>query len=428
MSTKTKQTSTRRRGPWVAGLLIFFLKTCCWGCWGCWVSNTLQTVTAFNTVLRRRQSAIRRRWKAAVCPKSTTQIYSTNNDNNDRTIEDEISSLLLLRIQQDEPSLPLEWSMDDTILRTQQQVSIDTTTTTTPKPPLSLPTTKAILATFFDGQPLEVTDFLSDVISSGIVVDDKNNNNNESNQTILGMSQRLQQVSSSKPNFSILQLQVATTTTTTTTMIQTTIFLLFSTWATADVLSDLLANFEWVQTWRYLWPFGIGIMYILLNIQSLNVSNDFNGSPPPNDDDDNNFFVWIEEEEDVIRPFIGRTPMTKIFFFLFGWALMIGGAYDIWMPVYETGPNIVTSAGIGQDAAVGLFGGTLFQILHDTRQQRHRRQASSLLPSLPVPKDNDVPPFPLSGTNSLLYILLLAQLYKLGEGSFDELFFSHFFV
>ena len=136
------------------------------------------------------------------------------------------------------------------------------------------------------------------------------------------------------------------------------------------------------------------------------------------------------------EPMIGTTLFSKTIFFMLGIALMIGGAYDAWMPVYATGPNIITSAGIGQDAAMGLFIGTLLQMIRiqlssllllpsGTHHEEIVDRTSSTITSSPPRR----PPLAGStGTSSpmtlVLYILLLAQLYKLGEGSFDELLFT----
>ena len=169
--------------------------------------------------------------------------------------------------------------------------------------------------------------------------------------------------------------------------------LLAGTYASSCVLTDLLANFEMVQAWRYSWPFGIGALYMILNflptLSTTNVNEDGRSFPL---------------SYNVVRPLVGESGLFKALFFALGLGLVIGGGYDAWMPVYETGPNVITEAGIGQDAALGLYFATLFQMIR--QPQGNRPDASN-------------------NSQFLLQVLLLAQLYKLGEGSFDELFFSN---
>lgn len=197
--------------------------------------------------------------------------------------------------------------------------------------------------------------------------------------------------------------------------------LLLGTYVTSCVLTELLANFEWVQAWRYSWPLGMGILYMLLNAlpppSSLDHANrDSINTTPRMGGDDSSPASTIKKHNDnlLISILQGETRFIRAILFVLGLGLVIGGAYDLWMPVYETGPNVLTAAGIGQDAALGLFAGTLVQIiilrLLQLQQQRHEH--------LHRP-DN-------AAWNRLLpiVVVLLAQLYKLGEGSFEELFFS----
>jgi hypothetical protein len=195
-------------------------------------------------------------------------------------------------------------------------------------------------------------------------------------------------------------LSNTSTTAATTTTIGTLALTMFGeVWATSLVLSELLEQFEWMQSWRYVWPFGIGALYMLLNTSgsSTNIISSRSSSSAT-----------------ITQSLVGTTLISRAIFFFLGLGLMVGGAYDVWMPVYETGPNVMTAAGIGQDAAMGLFGVTICQILHRQQRQQQRLQL----------QPNDAAP---TASQTVLHILLLAELYKLGEGSFDELLFSHFY-
>ena len=92
---------------------------------------------------------------------------------------------------------------------------------------------------------------------------------------------------------------------------------------------------------------------------------------------------------------------------MLGAGLVVGGAFDAFMPVWMLGPNVLTSAGLEPDAAAGLFLLSAFQT---------------------VKKEiNDIGDIPFEDVrvkdlfSILPRVLLLAQLYELGEGSFEEI-------
>lgn len=150
--------------------------------------------------------------------------------------------------------------------------------------------------------------------------------------------------------------------------------LLSGTYVVSCVLADLLNNFEWFQNWRYFWPFGIGVLYV------------------------------VDGFQDALKLFGQKQRVASV---VLGIGLIIGGAYDAFMPVWMTGPNVVTAAGIGQDAAFGLFFLTIWQLCQS--EAKGVKTVGDLL------QKEVVSIFP--------QVLLLAELYKLGEGSFDEIFF-----
>jgi len=129
-------------------------------------------------------------------------------------------------------------------------------------------------------------------------------------------------------------------------------------------IGELLSTFEWFQAWRYLWPM-VGGLYV------------------------------VDVFSDVLPFDIRDNQLTKMTAFVCGFGLIIGGAYDAFMPVWQTGPDILTNAGIGQDSAAVLF---LLSILSISSKQQQP-----------------------TNTRTLLQMTLLGELYNLGEGSFDEI-------
>lgn len=182
--------------------------------------------------------------------------------------------------------------------------------------------------------------------------------------------------------------------------------LLLGTYLGSLVLTDLLAHWEWFQAWRYAWPFGIGLLYC------------------------------------VAPPRLGLGPKQRWTAAVLGFGLVVGGAADAFLPVYVTGPNVLTAAGMAPDAALGLFFLTFYQIMVVTSSSQSEEEAAARditssnqgtspiseasLDDLLVPKGNATTTQILSPTY-FMQVLLLAELYKLGEGSFDEVFFSGIF-
>jgi hypothetical protein len=164
------------------------------------------------------------------------------------------------------------------------------------------------------------------------------------------------------------------------------LILILGSYAVAAGLGELLVNFEIVQTWRYLWPFAIGSLYVI--------------------------DAWTMTPQETMIPVgpFGKS-MNPILSAVLGIALIIGGAYDAFMPVWMTGPNIVTQAGIGQDAAASLFVITASNIFIGFWTQQ---KAPKLIES---PEDFII----RNNRLLLLQSTLLGQLYKLGESSFDEI-------
>ena len=189
-----------------------------------------------------------------------------------------------------------------------------------------------------------------------------------------------------------------------------------STFALVGILGDLLSNYEWVQTLRYLWPLSLGVYYGLL----LNQANDRDAllrrktmeefgpssaySPSTTRDDD--------EIKDLL---------LQVGYVFGGFGLFVGGLADALLPVWMTGPNLITNAGLAPDCAILLLVLTigdqynLFRTNNDSkRDDGSKQETGNLLSSESVAT---------TGMATLLVrITLWAELYKLGEGSLDEVF------
>jgi len=156
------------------------------------------------------------------------------------------------------------------------------------------------------------------------------------------------------------------------------IILLLGSGSIAIILSKALSSFELLQDWRKGWCL-IGCLYIWDSLQSI----------------------------PMLVP--SKFKVFNIFELLCGIGLLIGGAYDLFMPVYMTGPNVFTSAGIHQDSATVLLGLSLYTF---------STTGSNLSPKIPLSVAlNNMGSY----DRKLLQMFLLAQLYILGESSIDEL-------
>lgn len=171
--------------------------------------------------------------------------------------------------------------------------------------------------------------------------------------------------------------------------INDTIILLLGSSSLAYLMNQMLMRFEWFQDYKYLWPL-IGFVYIYDGIIT-NKSRD--------EKEDNN------NENDVkflVAPF-SNSSWGKIVSILCGSGLLIGGAFDAFMPVWMTGPNAFTNAGIHQDSALVLTIVTIvsFLVKEDKEKDRIQQQGGN-------------------NNNLLLQMFLVAELYEIGESSIDE--------
>jgi hypothetical protein len=145
------------------------------------------------------------------------------------------------------------------------------------------------------------------------------------------------------------------------------------------MIGGLLVQLEWLQDWRYFWPL-VGGLFVADPMLSI----------IPGDG---------ERQYSSLLPFsLSTNAGVRMLSIVGGLFLVFGGAYDAFMPVWQTGPNVFTIAGIGQDGAVMLLIVSTVSILQDC----WKAESSS-------------------STRMLLQIILLAELCKLGESSIDEI-------
>lgn len=156
------------------------------------------------------------------------------------------------------------------------------------------------------------------------------------------------------------------------------------TYAMTSGIEQLLIQFEWFQTWRYLWP----LLGALFAIESVLPGKSSSGG------------------EIHVLPFRNDNLLWRLSAAIGGIGLIVGGAYDAFMPIWETGPNVLTSAGIGQDSAMILL---LISIYATVARDGTEDQS----------KDSKNPP-PATSTGVLLQMILLGQLSVLAEGSTEE--------
>jgi hypothetical protein len=139
------------------------------------------------------------------------------------------------------------------------------------------------------------------------------------------------------------------------------------TFAVTTGIESLLVDNEWLQAWRYFWPL-VGTFYMADGL-------------------------WLSDKG--VLPFDFTIKAKRFAAVVLGFGLVVGGAYDAFMPVWDTGPNVITQAGIGQDSALALA------LLSITSLSKYDKTQDE--------------------TTTLMQILLLGQLGALADGSIDEL-------
>jgi hypothetical protein len=121
--------------------------------------------------------------------------------------------------------------------------------------------------------------------------------------------------------------------------------------------NNMFVDFEWMQAWRYTWP-CVGLLFVYEGCSSL--VQEFGLVSPPQITSlgvkkqvDNEISV-TELASETISLQSDRPVWLRAIAILAGASLVIGGAADAFLPVYVTGPNLLTRAGLAPDAAALL--------------------------------------------------------------------------
>jgi hypothetical protein len=236
------------------------------------------------------------------------------------------------------------------------------------------------------------------------------------------------------------------------------------------LLGTLLTQYEWVQTWRYLWPLFIGIYYcfdggLAASAATLLSSDSMSGrilsriisslSPLQQEQQQQIEEREVdEEEEENILINTGTTTTTttititdlllQVLKITCGIGLFVGGFADAFLPVWMTGPNFITNAGLAPDCAILLLLLNIIEMVVvvvvvyynnvNIKDYEYNDDGSSSSGNISQQQQQIMSIIPTSSTVSsstptslpllLLRITLWAELYKLGESSIDEIISS----
>lgn len=165
-------------------------------------------------------------------------------------------------------------------------------------------------------------------------------------------------------------------------------------------LDTITMNYEWVQSWRYSWPL-LGVIYAAAGVTHFTLSKDYENTFPTK----GAWGVWYLPGSPQFH--VQWTGIAEI---LGGVGLLIGGAYDVFMPVWAECPNVITSAGIGSDAAAGLLLLTVVVSPANIFMYTHGAK---------LPMDGPEVPVVGHAIRGIFQVVLFGLLYEMGKGSFD---------
>ena len=178
----------------------------------------------------------------------------------------------------------------------------------------------------------------------------------------------------------------------------------------AGILGDLLSNYEWVQTLRYFWPLSLGVYYGLLYNRAYDDADLARLSSARRRFGPSTAFTPRREDGGGERDEDDPAELLLQAGYIFGGiGLFVGGLADAVLPVWMTGPNWITNAGLAPDCAVLL----LLLSAGETYGGLGRRSGTTSTMTTTTTPPGDMTPL-------LLRIALWAELYKLGESSLDE--------
>ena len=135
------------------------------------------------------------------------------------------------------------------------------------------------------------------------------------------------------------------------------------------------------------------------------------------------------EKEDMLTNTTGATTaittdlLLQVLKITCGIGLFVGGFADAFLPVWMTGPNFITNAGLAPDCAILLLLINIIEVVvFQQQQQQQQIIIMSIIPTTPSTLSSSSTPTSLPLL--LLRITLWAELYKLGESSIDEIISS----
>jgi len=111
--------------------------------------------------------------------------------------------------------------------------------------------------------------------------------------------------------------------------------------AFSSFLDTITYKYEWVQSWRYSWPL-LGLIYAAAGVTHFTLQEQYENIYPSK----GSWGIWYLPGSAEFH--VKWTGVAEI---LGGVGLLIGGTYDAFMPVSNDIPNVITTAGIGSDAA-----------------------------------------------------------------------------
>lgn len=170
----------------------------------------------------------------------------------------------------------------------------------------------------------------------------------------------------------------------------------------SSFLDDITMKYEWVQSWRYTWPL-LGAIYAAAGVTHFTLQDAYENIYPQK----GAWGIWYLPGSAEFH--VKWTGVAEI---LGGVGLLIGGLLDAFAPVYNTSPNLLTSAGIGSDSAAALLLLTIAVTPANIYMFTHGAR-------LPV----DGPEVPVAGhvVRGLMQVVLFGLLYQMGAGTFEEL-------
>jgi hypothetical protein len=177
-----------------------------------------------------------------------------------------------------------------------------------------------------------------------------------------------------------------------------------------ELANHALVEWEWMQAWRYTWP-GVGAIYVYEGLrpsiqrwqrrQQQHAQQQYTTTQA-------NHTIGPPTLVTRVLTMDEKEPWLQVMAALAGAGLLVGGAADAFLPVYVTGPEFLTAAGLAPDTAAFLAGLQCVTLWQHVQQSQQTRQPLQLQQSV------------LSPRTTAAHALLLAQLAVLGAGAVHD--------